>query len=132
MAEPDFEDHEGRSTPNHSTITQAIVEVETCMMSSKTAHLLKRLLKNQQSKWGPTRIGIALVHHSIPQGKAMEDFFNNPECEVLIASIPAARTGLNITCANIFYLMVRGPPKFCPDFWTPTSNFPGAQLEPRN
>ncbi|MBW0544805.1 hypothetical protein O181_084520, partial [Austropuccinia psidii MF-1] len=62
-------------------------------------------------------IGIALAHHSIlsaridgtitarAQEKALENFFNNPECEVLIASIAAAGTGLNITCANMVYLM---------------------------
>ncbi|MBW0510996.1 hypothetical protein O181_050711, partial [Austropuccinia psidii MF-1] len=62
-------------------------------------------------------IGIELAHHSIlsakidgtitarAQERALENFFNNPECEVLIASIAAAGTGLNITCANIFYLM---------------------------
>ncbi|MBW0562554.1 hypothetical protein O181_102269, partial [Austropuccinia psidii MF-1] len=54
-------------------------------------------------------IGIALAHHSIlsarAQEKALGNFFNNPECEVLIASIVAAGTGLNITCANIVYLM---------------------------
>ncbi|MBW0549484.1 hypothetical protein O181_089199, partial [Austropuccinia psidii MF-1] len=73
-------------------------------------------------------IGIALSHQSIlsaridgtitarAQEKALENFFNNPECEVLIASIAAAGTGLNITCANIVYLMVRGHPKFYPDF----------------
>ncbi|MBW0507480.1 hypothetical protein O181_047195 [Austropuccinia psidii MF-1] len=77
MGEPNFKDHEGRSTPNNSTISQTIVDVETCIMSSKIAHLLKRLLKNQQSRCGPTRlvaytqwtqfldlIGIALAHHS--------------------------------------------------------------------
>ena len=87
-------------------------------------------------------IGIALAHHSIlsaridgtitpqAQDKGLENFFNNPECEVLIASIAAAGTGLNITCANTVYLMVRGPPKFCPDLRPLTSTFPGAQLEP--
>ncbi|MBW0556424.1 hypothetical protein O181_096139 [Austropuccinia psidii MF-1] len=87
------------------------------------------------------KIGIALSHHSIlsartdgtitaqAQEKALGNFFNNPECEGLIASISAAGTGLNITCANIVYLMVRGPPKFYPDFQTLTSKFPGAQLE---
>ncbi|MBW0580150.1 hypothetical protein O181_119865 [Austropuccinia psidii MF-1] len=126
MVDADLGDYEGRSTQdNSSTITQNLVDVETCMMSSKIAHLLKSLLKSKQSKCGPNKlvfytqctqfvdlIGIALAHHSIPQGKAPENFFNNPECEVLIASIPTAGTGLNITCANIVYLMVRGPPKF--------------------
>ncbi|MBW0577738.1 hypothetical protein O181_117453 [Austropuccinia psidii MF-1] len=156
IAEADLEDHEGRSTQdNSSTITQTIVDVETRMISSKIAHLLQSLMKNKQSKCGPIKsvvythwtqfvdlIGIALSHHSIlsaqidgtitaqAQEKALENFFNNPECEVLISSIAAAGTGLNITCANIVYLMVRGPPKFYPDFWTLTSTFPGAQLEP--
>ncbi|MBW0487744.1 hypothetical protein O181_027459 [Austropuccinia psidii MF-1] len=67
------------------------------------------------------RIGIAPAHHSIlsaqidgtitarAQEKAVENYFNNPECEVLIASIAAAGTVLNITCTNMVYLMVRGP-----------------------
>ncbi|MBW0530388.1 hypothetical protein O181_070103 [Austropuccinia psidii MF-1] len=88
------------------------------------------------------RIGIELAHDSIlsvqidgtitarAQEKALENFFNNPECEVLIASIATAGTGPNTTCSNIVYLMVRGPPKFYCDFWTLTSTFPGAQLEP--
>ncbi|MBW0527131.1 hypothetical protein O181_066846 [Austropuccinia psidii MF-1] len=88
------------------------------------------------------RVGIALAHHPIlsaqidgtitaqAQEKALADFFNNPECEVLIASSAAAGAGLNITCANMVYLMVRGPPKLYCDFWTLTSTFPGAQLEP--
>ncbi|MBW0546828.1 hypothetical protein O181_086543 [Austropuccinia psidii MF-1] len=156
IADVDLEDHEGRSTQdNSSTITQTLVDVETCMMSSKIAHLLKCLLKNKQSNCGQTKsavyiqwtqfldlIGIALSHHSIlsagidgtitarVQEKALEDFLNNPEYEVLIASIAAAGTGLNITCANMVYLMVRGPPKFYCDFWTLTSTFPGAQLQP--
>ncbi|MBW0559574.1 hypothetical protein O181_099289 [Austropuccinia psidii MF-1] len=125
------------------------------MMSSKIAHLLESLLKNKQSKCGPTKsvvytqwtqfldlIGIALDHHSIlsaqidgtitarAQEKALEDFFNNPECEVLIASIAAAGTVRNINCANMVYLIVRGPSKFYCDSWTLTSTFPGAQLEP--
>ncbi|MBW0553405.1 hypothetical protein O181_093120 [Austropuccinia psidii MF-1] len=155
MADHNFEDHEGRSNLNSSTITQAIVDVETCMISSKIAPLLKSLLKNKKSKCGPSKltfytqctqcldlIGIALAHHSIlpalingtitaqAQEKALENFFNNPECEVLIASIATAGTGLNITCANIVFLMVRGPPKFYPNFPALTSTFPGAQLEP--
>ncbi|MBW0590730.1 hypothetical protein O181_130445 [Austropuccinia psidii MF-1] len=79
IVDADLEDHEGRSTQdNSSTITQTLVDVETCMMSSKIAHLLKSLLKNKQSKCGPTKsvvytqwtqfldlIGIALAHHSI-------------------------------------------------------------------
>ncbi|MBW0577007.1 hypothetical protein O181_116722 [Austropuccinia psidii MF-1] len=156
MADGYLEDHKGRSTlHNSSAITQTIVDVETCMISSKIAHLLQSLMKNKQSKCGPTKlvvytqwtkfldlIGIALAHHSIlsariygtitarAQEKALENFFNNPEWEVLIASIAAARTGLNITCANIFYLIVRGTPEFYPDFWTLTSTFTGAQLEP--
>ncbi|MBW0568374.1 hypothetical protein O181_108089 [Austropuccinia psidii MF-1] len=156
IADADLEDHEGRSTQdNSSTITQTLVDVETCMMSSKIAHLLKGLLKNKQSKCGPTKsvvytqwtqfldlIVIALANHSIlsaqidgtitarVQEKALGNFFNNPECEVLIASIATAGTGLNITCANMVYLMVRGPPKFYCDFSTLTSTFPGAQLKP--
>ncbi|MBW0570812.1 hypothetical protein O181_110527 [Austropuccinia psidii MF-1] len=156
VADADLEDHKGRSTQdNTSTITQAIVDVETCMMSSKIAPLLKILMKNKQSKCGPTKavvytqwtqfldlIGIALAHHSIlsaqidgtikaqAQEKALDNFFDNPECEVLIASIAAAGTGLNIACANIVYSMVRGPAKFYPDFWTLTSTFPEAQLKP--
>ncbi|MBW0499389.1 hypothetical protein O181_039104 [Austropuccinia psidii MF-1] len=130
MADVDLEDHEGRSTQdNSSTITQTIVDVEKCMISSKIVNLLKRLPKNKQSKCGPTKlvaytqwtqfldlIGIALAHHSIlpaqVQEKALENFFNNPECEVLIESIAAAGTGLNLACANIVYLIVRGPPIF--------------------
>ncbi|MBW0547872.1 hypothetical protein O181_087587 [Austropuccinia psidii MF-1] len=131
IAYADLEDHKGRSTQdNSSTITPTIVDVETCMMSIKIAHLLKSLLKNKQSKFGPTKsvvymqwtqflnlIGIALAHHSFlseqtdgtitarAQEKALKNFFNNPECEVLIASIAAAGTGLNIACANMVYLM---------------------------
>ncbi|MBW0563208.1 hypothetical protein O181_102923 [Austropuccinia psidii MF-1] len=131
IADADLEDHKGRSTQdNSSTITQTIVDVETCMMSSKIAHLLKSLIKNKQSKCGPTKsavytqwtrflnlIGISLAHHSILSAqidgtiaaqvweKALENFFNNPDCEVLIASIAKAGTGLNITCTNIVYLM---------------------------
>ncbi|MBW0467319.1 hypothetical protein O181_007034 [Austropuccinia psidii MF-1] len=56
MADADLEDHEGRSThDNSSAITQAIVDVETCMMSSKIAHLLKLLLKKKRSKCGPAK-----------------------------------------------------------------------------
>ncbi|MBW0561976.1 hypothetical protein O181_101691 [Austropuccinia psidii MF-1] len=150
-----LKDHEGRSTQdNSSTSTQTIVDVEKCMMSCKVAHLLKCLLKNKQSNCGPTKsvvytqwtqfldlIGIALSHHSIhsaqidgittarAQEKALENFFKNPECEVPIASIAAAGTGLHITCANMVYLMVRGPQKFYCNFRTLTSTFPGAQLE---
>ncbi|MBW0492111.1 hypothetical protein O181_031826 [Austropuccinia psidii MF-1] len=156
IVDADLEDHEVRSTQdNSSIITQTIVDVEKCMKSSKTAHLLNSLLKNKQSKYGPTKsvfytqwtqflalICIALSHHSIlsaqidgtftaqAQEKALENFFNNPECEVFIASIAAAGTGLNITFANIVYLIVRGPPKFYCDFQNLTSTFPGAQLEP--
>ncbi|MBW0550274.1 hypothetical protein O181_089989 [Austropuccinia psidii MF-1] len=156
IADADLEDHEGRSTQdNSSTIKRTIVDVETCIISSKMSHLLQRLMKNKQSMCGPTKlvvytqwtqlldlIGIALAHHSIlsaridvtitaqAQEKALENFFNNPECEVPIASTAAAGTGLNIAWANIFYSMVRGPPNFYPDFWTLTSTFPGAQLEP--
>ncbi|MBW0568128.1 hypothetical protein O181_107843 [Austropuccinia psidii MF-1] len=158
IEEVDLEDHKGRSTQDNSpTITQTIVDVETCMMSSKIAHLLQSLMKNKQSKCGPTKlvvytqwtqfldlIGIALSHHSIlsaqigekitaqAQEKALDNFFHNPECEVLIASIAVAGTGLNISCANIVYLMVRGPPEFYPYFHTLKSTFPGAQLEPNH
>ncbi|MBW0541294.1 hypothetical protein O181_081009 [Austropuccinia psidii MF-1] len=56
IADADLEDHKGRSTQdNSSIITQTIVDVETCLMSSKIAHLLKSLLKNKQSKFGPTK-----------------------------------------------------------------------------
>ncbi|MBW0558160.1 hypothetical protein O181_097875 [Austropuccinia psidii MF-1] len=156
MADSDLEDDEGRSTQNNSSkITQTIVDVETCMMSSKIQHLLKSLLKNKQSTCGPTKLvvytqlnqflyltGIALAHHSIlaaqidgiitaqVQEKALENFFHNPEFEVFISSIVTAGTGLNITCANIVYLMVRGPSQFYPNVATQTSTFPGAQLEP--
>ncbi|MBW0512501.1 hypothetical protein O181_052216 [Austropuccinia psidii MF-1] len=156
IAEADLEDNKGRSTQDYSpTITRTILDVETCRMSSKIAHLLQILIKNKQSKCGPTKsvvdtqwtqftdlIGISLAHHSIlsaqidgmitAQGleKALGNLFNNPEWELMIASIAAAGTGLNIACANIFYLMVRGPPKFYSDFWTLTSTFPGDQLEP--
>ncbi|MBW0485023.1 hypothetical protein O181_024738 [Austropuccinia psidii MF-1] len=156
MADPDLEGHEGRRTQDNSpTITQTILDVETFMMSSKISHLLKSLLKRKQSNFGPLKsifycqwtqfldlIGIVLAHQSIlsahidgtiterGQEKALEKFFNNPECEVLSASIAAAGTGLNITCANIFYLMVRGPPEFEPNFPTLTSTFSGAKLEP--
>ncbi|MBW0482090.1 hypothetical protein O181_021805 [Austropuccinia psidii MF-1] len=156
LVDADLEDHGGKSTQDYSsTITQTIVDVEKCMMNSKIAQLLKCLLKNKKSKCGPTKlvfytqwtqfldlIGIALAHHSIlsaqidgtitaqVQEKALENFFNNPECEVLIASIAAAGTVLHINCANIVYLMVRGPQKVYPSFTTLTSIFPEAQLEP--
>ncbi|MBW0461006.1 hypothetical protein O181_000721 [Austropuccinia psidii MF-1] len=56
MVDMDLEDHEGRSTQdNPSRITGPIVDVEKCMMSSKIAHLIKRLLKSKQSKFGSTR-----------------------------------------------------------------------------
>ncbi|MBW0501177.1 hypothetical protein O181_040892 [Austropuccinia psidii MF-1] len=49
IADADLEDHKGRSThDNFSTITQTLVDVETCMISSKIAHLLKGLLKNKK------------------------------------------------------------------------------------
>ncbi|MBW0535840.1 hypothetical protein O181_075555 [Austropuccinia psidii MF-1] len=55
-AEADLEDHKGRSTQDNSpTITQTIVDVEACMMSSKIAHLLQILMKRKQSNWGPTK-----------------------------------------------------------------------------
>ncbi|MBW0544960.1 hypothetical protein O181_084675 [Austropuccinia psidii MF-1] len=129
MADPDLEDHEGRGNQdNSSTITQTIVSVETCIMSSKIAHLLKSVLRQKRSNCGPCKlvvysqltqfldlIGIVLAHHSIlsecidgtitarGQEKALEKFFNNPEFEVLISSIAAAGTGLRITCTNIVY-----------------------------
>ncbi|MBW0521980.1 hypothetical protein O181_061695 [Austropuccinia psidii MF-1] len=57
IVDADLEDHKGRSTQdNSSTIPQAIVDVETCMISSKIAHLLKRCLKNKQSNFGPTKL----------------------------------------------------------------------------
>ncbi|MBW0584063.1 hypothetical protein O181_123778 [Austropuccinia psidii MF-1] len=156
IADADLEDHEGSSTQdNSSTITRTIVDVETFMISSKIAHLLQSLMKNTKSKCGPSKlvvytqwtqfldlIGISLAHHSIlsaridetitarEKEKALENFFNNPECELLIASISAAGTGLNIPFANIVYLIVRGPPKFYSDVQTLTSTFLGAQLEP--
>ncbi|MBW0542548.1 hypothetical protein O181_082263 [Austropuccinia psidii MF-1] len=156
IAHAHLEDHKGRRIQdNSSTITQTILDVETCMMSSKISHLLNSLLKNKQSKCGTTKsvvytqwtqfldlIGISLAQHSIIsaqidgtitaqlQEKALDNFFNNPECEVLIESIATAGTGLNITCANMVYLMVRGPAKLYCDFWTLTLTFPGAQLEP--
>ncbi|MBW0532917.1 hypothetical protein O181_072632 [Austropuccinia psidii MF-1] len=158
IADANLEDHKGRSSQdNSSTIKQTIVDVETCIMSSKISHLLKGLLKNKQSNSGQTKsvvytqwtqflnlIGIALSHHFIlsaqidgtitaqEQEKSLENFFNNPECEVLIASIAAAGTGLNITCVNFVFLMASGPPKFYADFRTLTSTFPGAQLEPNH
>ncbi|MBW0496435.1 hypothetical protein O181_036150 [Austropuccinia psidii MF-1] len=56
IADVDLEDSEGRSTQdNFSTITRTILDVKTCMMSPKIAHLLNSLLKNKQSKCGPTR-----------------------------------------------------------------------------
>ncbi|MBW0464633.1 hypothetical protein O181_004348 [Austropuccinia psidii MF-1] len=56
MVDPDLEDHEGRSTEdNSSTIIITIVDVETCMMSSKIAHLFESLLKSKQSKFFPTK-----------------------------------------------------------------------------
>ncbi|MBW0554200.1 hypothetical protein O181_093915 [Austropuccinia psidii MF-1] len=59
IAEADLEDPEGRSTQdNSSTITQTLVDVETCMMCSKIAHLPKRLLKSKQSSCGPTKSAV--------------------------------------------------------------------------
>ncbi|MBW0554768.1 hypothetical protein O181_094483 [Austropuccinia psidii MF-1] len=56
IEDADLEDHEGRRTQdNSSTFTQTIVDVETCLISSKIAHLLKSLLKNKQSNCGPTK-----------------------------------------------------------------------------
>ncbi|MBW0490329.1 hypothetical protein O181_030044 [Austropuccinia psidii MF-1] len=53
MADADLQDHKGTSTrDNSSKITQTIVYVETCIISSKIAQLLKRLLKNKKSKCG--------------------------------------------------------------------------------
>ncbi|MBW0558877.1 hypothetical protein O181_098592 [Austropuccinia psidii MF-1] len=52
-----LEDNEGRSTQDSSsTITQTIVDVETCMMSSKIAQLLKSVLKSKQSNCGPCKL----------------------------------------------------------------------------
>ncbi|MBW0524830.1 hypothetical protein O181_064545 [Austropuccinia psidii MF-1] len=113
IADADLENHECRSIQdNSSTITPTIVDVETCMMSSKIAHLLNSLLNNKKSKCGlypmdpiyQFSILSAQIDGKITeraQEKALENFFNNPECEVLIASISAAATGLNITCANV-------------------------------
>ncbi|MBW0490413.1 hypothetical protein O181_030128 [Austropuccinia psidii MF-1] len=136
MEDPDLEDHEGGSTQHNSTITKAIVDVETCMMYSKIEHLLKSLLKNKQLKCGSSKlvvysqwtqslnlIGIVLSHHSIlstkidgtitgrGKEKALEKYFNNMECELLIASISTSGTCLKMTCSNIVYLMV-GDPQF--------------------
>ncbi|MBW0562837.1 hypothetical protein O181_102552 [Austropuccinia psidii MF-1] len=56
IVDADLEDHKGGSTQdNSSTITQTILDVETCMMSSKLSHLLKCLLKNKQTNCGPTK-----------------------------------------------------------------------------
>ena len=56
IAEAELEDPEGRSTQDNSPrITQTIVDVETCMMSSKIAHLLQSLMKNKQKRCGPTK-----------------------------------------------------------------------------
>ncbi|MBW0515689.1 hypothetical protein O181_055404 [Austropuccinia psidii MF-1] len=56
IADADLEDPNGRSTQgNSSTITQTIVDVETCMMSSEITHLLKSLMKNKQSECGPAK-----------------------------------------------------------------------------
>ncbi|MBW0467072.1 hypothetical protein O181_006787 [Austropuccinia psidii MF-1] len=100
------------------------------MMRSKIAHLLKSLLKNKHSNCGPCKLVVhsqwtqfldlisrVLARQSIlsepidgpiterGQEKALEEFFNNPECEIPIASIAESGTGLNITCTNIVYLM---------------------------
>ncbi|MBW0504700.1 hypothetical protein O181_044415 [Austropuccinia psidii MF-1] len=131
IADADLEYHKGGSAQDiSSTITQTIVDVETGMMSMKIAHLLNILLNRKQSNCGPTKcvvyaqwtqflnlIGISLSHHSIlsaqidgattaqAQEKSLENFINNPECEILIASIAAAGTGLNIACTNMVYSM---------------------------
>ncbi|MBW0505485.1 hypothetical protein O181_045200 [Austropuccinia psidii MF-1] len=56
IVDADLEDHKGRSTQDSSsTITCSIVDVEPCMMSSKISHLLQSLMKNKQSKCGPTK-----------------------------------------------------------------------------
>ncbi|MBW0579227.1 hypothetical protein O181_118942 [Austropuccinia psidii MF-1] len=56
IAEADVEDPERRRTQdNFPTITQTIVDVETCIMSSKIAHLLQSLIKNNQTRCGPTK-----------------------------------------------------------------------------
>ncbi|MBW0591851.1 hypothetical protein O181_131566 [Austropuccinia psidii MF-1] len=57
IAEVHLEDPKGRRTQdNSSTITQTIVDVEICMMSSKIAHLLQSLMKNKQTMCGPTKL----------------------------------------------------------------------------
>ncbi|MBW0569159.1 hypothetical protein O181_108874 [Austropuccinia psidii MF-1] len=79
IVEADLEDHKGRGTPDNSpTITQTIVDVETCMINSQIEHLLQSLMKNKQTRCGSTKlvvytqwtqfldlIDIALAHHSI-------------------------------------------------------------------
>ncbi|MBW0519677.1 hypothetical protein O181_059392 [Austropuccinia psidii MF-1] len=58
ISDADLEYHKGRSAQdNSSTITQTIVYVETCMMSSEGAHLIKRLLKNKKIKLWSSQIG---------------------------------------------------------------------------
>ncbi|MBW0474732.1 hypothetical protein O181_014447 [Austropuccinia psidii MF-1] len=58
MVNEDLEDHEGRSTQdNSSTITQTIVDVETCMRSSKIAHP-KTLTEEQTIKVWSNQIGV--------------------------------------------------------------------------
>ncbi|MBW0593285.1 hypothetical protein O181_133000, partial [Austropuccinia psidii MF-1] len=120
------------------TITSCLTQLQMWIWKTTRAGAL-RITPQKSHK---LLIGIALAHHSIllaridgtiiarAQEKALKNFFNNPECEVLISSIAAAGTGLNIACANIVYLMVRGPPKVYLDVWTLTSTLPGAQLEP--
>ncbi|MBW0547686.1 hypothetical protein O181_087401 [Austropuccinia psidii MF-1] len=79
IAEVDLEDHKGRSTQDNSPmIPRTIADVETCMMSSKIAHLLQILMKSKQTRCGPTKsvvynqwtqfvylMGIALAHQAI-------------------------------------------------------------------
>ncbi|MBW0532730.1 hypothetical protein O181_072445 [Austropuccinia psidii MF-1] len=56
IVDADLEDHKSRRIQdNSSTFIRTIADVETCMMSSKIAHLLKSLLKNKKSNFGPTK-----------------------------------------------------------------------------
>ncbi|MBW0511182.1 hypothetical protein O181_050897 [Austropuccinia psidii MF-1] len=67
IADADFEDHEGRRTQdNSSKITQSLVDVETCMMSSKIAHLPKKLTEEQTSKMWSNQIGGFYAMYPIP------------------------------------------------------------------
>ncbi|MBW0574234.1 hypothetical protein O181_113949 [Austropuccinia psidii MF-1] len=58
IADADLEDHEGRSTQdNSSTITRTILDVETCMMSSKFCTPPTRLNEEQTIKVWSNQIG---------------------------------------------------------------------------